>query len=223
MHDNLTERTLSDLACSLPGSTSLLRDYKLDFCCSGQRSLREAASELGLDAERIASELRALRPASEERDWRQASNAELIEHILERYHQRHRQQFPALLPLAQRVERTHAAHPHCPHGLVALLERMQEELESHMCKEEHILFPWLNQGVPLLHVQGPIGVMRHEHDEHAQSLATLAELTDDLTAPANACTTWRALYAGLEELRRDLMQHIHLENNLLFVGANRPQ
>ena len=121
------------------------------------------------------------------------------------------------------MERTHAAHPHCPHGLVALLERMQEELESHMCKEEHILFPWLNQGVPLLHVQGPIGVMRHEHDEHAQSLATLAGLTDDLTAPANACTTWRALYAGLEELRRDLMQHIHLENNLLFVGANRPQ
>ncbi|MDF3936125.1 iron-sulfur cluster repair protein YtfE [Pseudomonas citronellolis] len=223
MHDDLTERTLSDLACSLPGSAGLFHDYKLDFCCAGQRSLREAATAQGLDAEHIAAALRALGPREDARDWRQASNAELIAHILERYHQVHRQQFPALLPLAERVERTHAAHPHCPRGLTRLLERMQEELEAHMCKEEHILFPWLGQGVPLLQVQGPIGVMRHEHDEHAQSLATLAELTDDLTAPADACASWRALYAGLEELRRDLMQHIHLENNLLFVGANRPR
>jgi regulator of cell morphogenesis and NO signaling len=37
--------------------------------------------------------------------------------------------------------------------------------------------------------------------------------------PANACNTWRALYRGLDELRLDLMQHIHLENNLLFPRA----
>lgn len=222
MHHDLTERTLSDLACSLPGSIGLFQDYKLDFCCAGQRSLRDAATEQGLDAERIASELTALRPGSEERDWRHASNDQLIDHILTRYHQVHRQQLPALVPLAERVERTHGAHPHCPAGLTAHLKKMQEELEWHMCKEESVLFPWLRQGVPLTHVQGPIGVMRHEHDEHAQSLAQLAELTDDLTAPADACNSWRALYAGLEELRRDLMQHIHLENNLLFIGANHP-
>lgn len=222
MRDNLTERTLSDLACSLPGSVGLFRDYKLDFCCDGQRSLRDAAAELGLDAERIADELQALSPTEDTRDWRRASNDQLIDHILERYHQVHRRQLPALIPLAERVERTHAAHPQCPAGLAALLKKMLEELEWHMCKEESVLFPWLRQGVPLTHVQGPIGVMRHEHDEHAQSLAQLAELTDDVTAPTNACTSWRALYAGLEELRRDLMQHIHLENNLLFIGANQP-
>lgn len=222
MHDNLTERTLSELSFSLPGSTALFHDYRLDFCCAGQRSLGDAARERGLDAQRIAEQLQALPPGSPQVDWRLTSNAELIDHILERYHTVHREQFPALIPLADRVEKTHADHPQCPTGLTAHLRTMQEELEWHMCKEESVLFPWLRQGIPLAHVQGPIGVMRHEHDEHAQSLAVLAELTDDLTPPADACNSWRRLYSGLETLRRDLMQHINLENNLLFLGANHP-
>ncbi|MFS2125338.1 iron-sulfur cluster repair protein YtfE [Pseudomonas sp. Pseusp97] len=222
MTDNLTDRTLSDLAFSLPGSCALFHDYKLDFCCAGQRSLGEAADEQGLDAQRIAAELQSLPPANDQIDWRLTSNDQLIDHILERYHKVHREQLPALLPLAERVESTHAAHPQCPTGLTAHLKKMQEELEWHMCKEESVLFPWLRQGVPLTHVQGPIGVMRHEHDEHSQSLAALADLTDDLTVPADGCNRWRRLYSGLEELRRDLMQHIHLENNLLFLGANHP-
>lgn len=158
----------------------------------------------------------------QEPDFPGFGNAELIEYILERYHGVHRAQFPALIPLADRIEKTHAAHPRCPAGLTAHLRKMQEELEWHMCKEENVLFPWLRQGVPLAQVQGPIGVMRHEHDEHAQSLAILAELTGGLTLPADACNSWRRLYSGLEELRHDLMQHIDLENNLLFVGANHP-
>jgi len=44
-------------------------------------------------------------------------------------------------------------------------------------------------------------------------------LTDNIRPPEGACTTWRALYAGLSEFRNDLMEHIHLENNLLFERA----
>ncbi|MGB5826958.1 MAG: iron-sulfur cluster repair protein YtfE, partial [Pseudomonas mandelii] len=32
-----------------------------------------------------------------------------------------------------------------------------------------------------------------------------------------------ALYRGLLEFRDDLMQHIHLENNVLFVNALKPR
>ena len=44
-------------------------------------------------------------------------------------------------------------------------------------------------------------------------------LTNDITPPTGACVTWRALYTGLTQLREDLMQHIHLENNILFANA----
>ena len=36
------------------------------------------------------------------------------------------------------------------------------------------------------------------------------------TPPADACTSWHALYAGTRKLVDDVMQHIHLENNVLF-------
>ena len=69
--------------------------------------------------------------------------------------------------------------------------------------------------------RSPITVMRSEHDQHGEALAGLENLTNDMTEPADACNTWRALYAGLRQLREDLMQHIHLENNILFLNAEQ--
>ena len=48
-------------------------------------------------------------------------------------------------------------------------------------------------------------------------------LTNHIIPPADACNTWRALYRGLLEFRDDLMQHIHLENNVLFINALNPR
>jgi regulator of cell morphogenesis and NO signaling len=66
---------------------------------------------------------------------------------------------------------------------------------------------------------GPISVMRMEHEQHGEALQRLAMLTHDITLPRDACNTWRALYLGLRTLRDDLMDHIHLENNILFEGV----
>lgn len=216
----LSERSLGDLARSIPGATALFRQAGLDFCCGGRQSLGAAVAERRLDAAALLGALQALqdRPAAEERDWREASANELIDHLLTRFHQRHREQLPELLRLAQRVESVHGDRSDCPRGLADHLETMMRELDSHMAKEEQILFPLLRVGSPAF-VTGPIEVMRQEHDDHGAALARLASLTDGLRTPADACNTWRALYAGLQVLRDDLMEHIHLENNILFEGA----
>lgn len=92
---------------------------------------------------------------------------------------------------------------------------MAQELESHMRKEEDVLFPTIVRGFGAL-ACAPIAVMRMEHDDHGAALRRLEGLTDGLTPPRAACTTWRALYAGLHTFRQDLMAHIHTENNILF-------
>ncbi|TLX56083.1 iron-sulfur cluster repair protein YtfE [Stutzerimonas nosocomialis] len=218
----LLERTLGDLACSLPGATRVLRQHKLDFCCAGGLTLGEAAMRQALDAERIADELAALDAQSGDPvDWRQTTHGALIDHLLARYHERHREQFPELIRLAARVEQVHGERSECPRGLAEHLWQMQQELESHMLKEEKILFPLLRRDIGSPQASGPISVMRLEHDQHGEALARLAELTNNITPPAHACNTWRALYRGLDELRDDLMQHIHLENNILFPCAVR--
>ncbi|MCF6782702.1 iron-sulfur cluster repair protein YtfE [Stutzerimonas stutzeri] len=218
MTSALTEQTLGNLACAIPGATRIFRQYKLDFCCGGNTSLEEAAQQRDLDAQAIAAELAMLNRSSDsEPDWRNEPTGMLIEYLLERFHERHREQLPELIRLANRVEHVHGAKPGCPLGLAEHLWTMQQELESHMLKEEQVLFPMLQRGMEVPQSHGPIAVMRYEHDQHGAALAKLAALTNDITPPANACNTWRALYRGLEELRDDLMQHIHLENNILFL------
>ncbi len=44
-------------------------------------------------------------------------------------------------------------------------------------------------------------------------------LADNVTPPPEACATWKAMYNGINELIDDLMDHISLENNVLFPCA----
>ena len=218
---NLLEQPIGQLACALPGATRIFHQHKLDFCCGGHKSLREAAEKRGLNLDALLSELEPLQKLdSQNRDWRSASPAELIDYILRRFHEQHRQDVPELIRLAQRVEQVHADRSDCPAGLADHLEIMFQELLSHMMKEEQVLFPMLLAGSNG-EAQSPISLMRLEHDQHGDALARLESLTNDITAPADACNTWSALYAGLARLREDLMQHIHLENNVLFLNAER--
>ena len=218
---NLLDQNIGQLACSLPGATRIFHQHKLDFCCGGHKSLREAAEKRGLDLAALKTQLEALgRDDSAERDWREAPPAELIEHILKRFHERHREQLPELIRLARRVETRHAGRADCPAGLADHLEAMYQELVSHMIKEEQVLFPLLARGGER-NAGAPLAMMRFEHDQHGEALDELARLTHDITAPVDACNTWLALYAGLTELREDLMQHIHLENNVLFLRAEQ--
>lgn len=211
----LLDQSLGQLATSIAGATAIFQQYKLDFCCGGKHSLREALANKQLAAAPIVSALLQLQQQDGELiDWRSKPVKQLIEHILQRFHQRHRRQLPELSRLARRVEHVHFADPHCPTGLAGHLEEMYQELESHMMKEEQILFPMLAGGI---YPSGPIGVMEEEHLQHGDALETLDRLTNNITLPADACNTWTALYLGLQELKEDLMQHILLENEILFV------
>lgn len=55
----------------------------------------------------------------------------------------------------------------------------------------------------------------HVQDEEESILPRLG--------PEAACTTWRALYLRLQELEGELMDHIALENNVLFPKALNPE
>ena len=215
----LLDKTIGDIACEIPGATRIFHHYKLDFCCGGGKSLREAAAKRNVDTVKLTEELESLTQGNAVgRNWKEAEAREVIRHILKRYHDRHREQLPELIRLAQRVEHVHGEREGCPIGLADLLTSIHQEMESHMTKEEQILFPMILGGYFGM-TQGPINVMRFEHDQHGENLARMEELTNDITPPANACNTWRALYIGLAQLREDLMQHIHLENNVLFLQA----
>ncbi len=203
--------SLGEIAAGLPGAPAIFRRHKLDFCCGGSESLESAARRNGLDPAAIETEL--VRLSSEEPI--PDSVEDIIDYILERYHQVHRRELPELHRLAMRVEQLHADHPAVPAGLSDLLARMQAQLDSHMQKEEHVLFPLMRAGGNPMIVH-PISMMRYEHEEHGETLKALAAVTGDPTVSDGACETWCALYTGLAKLVEDLTEHMHVENNILF-------
>lgn len=207
---NYTARTLSTLATDIPGATAVFRKYKLDFCCGGAVSLSEAAGAKGLDANTIASELAALAPANVDAPREPAA---LIAHILTRYHEVHRRELPELIRLAKRVEAVHGARDDAPNGLAHLLQVVANELEMHMQKEENVLFPMMEEGGNSF-IRHPIAAMRADHQDVGAQLKQLEAYV--ATTPEDACATWRALNAGVTKFADDLMNHVHLENNVLF-------
>ena len=213
--------SLGELAAQQPSATRVFMRHHLDFCCGGKRSLAEACSRAGLDPAQILAEL-DLEATREPVDAvERLGQSELANHIEAHYHQGLRRDLPLLIEGARKVERVHAGKPGVPAGLADVLTDLLAEMESHMAKEERILFPMIRRGARGEAVYMPVRMMEREHDSHGAELARIRTLTGDLRIPDHACATWRTLYQGLETLEADLMQHIHLENNVLFARATQ--
>jgi regulator of cell morphogenesis and NO signaling len=211
--------TLAELAVTEAGAARVFYRHGLDFCCGGRRPLHEVCAARGLDADALLAQITAessAAPASPRWDLRPLD--ELVTFIVDHYHQRLRQGLPELIAMAEKVESRHGDKPACPQGLAAHLRRIQSEVLDHLMKEEGVLFPLILAGHGHS-VIGPVHVMEMEHGDHKRNLDMLRAMTTQYVAPAEACVTWRALYLGLAQLEQELMEHIHLENHVLFQRA----
>jgi len=207
------ECELGALARDIPGATAVLREHHLDFCCGGRQTLAEAAQSRGLNVGAISAQLAALDTGAPPDAPTDADS--LIDHIVTRFHEGHRRELPELIALAAKVEQVHAGHPEVPAGLAALLQAMRDALQTHMQKEEQILFPMMRRH-PGGFLAPPTARMREEHAEHGEMLENMRAIAHDFVPPQQACNTWRALYAGLAHFHAEFMEHVHTENYILF-------
>ncbi len=213
------ESALADLAVAFPAASRVFRRHGLDYCCHGRRPVSEACAERGLDASALLAEVSAeARASSDGESWSDRPLAEVVERIVSWYHARLRTELPLLLQMARKVEAVHAEKETVPAGLAAHLESLSQTLLDHLDKEEEGLFPMLVSGrggqpAPT------VNALEREHEDVALALQKTRALTTDLVPPAEACTTWRALYLRLDELEAEVMEHVHLENNVLFRRA----
>jgi len=214
------ERTVGEIAAELPAAVRIFDKYAIDYCCGGKTSLAAACAGRGLAPDRLIQELdAALAPSPVTApDWQTASLADLIDHILTKHHAWLKIELPRLSRLQHKVMAAHgAAHADSLVPLSETFEALRQELDAHMMKEEIVLFPMIRAGSRS--VANPIRVMEHEHDSAGRALDRMRTTTGNYALPADACNSYRALFAGLQDLEADLHQHIHLENNILFPRA----
>ena len=142
------DESVGDLASKRPGASRVFHRHGLDFCCGGGASLHEACAAAGLSIDSIVAEIHdeGAKHTPFER-WEERPLTDVIHHILGRFHEPHREELPRLLAMARKVEAVHGEKPDCPRGLADHLERMSEELELHMQKEEQVLFPLIRSAI----------------------------------------------------------------------------
>ena len=223
------QRTVAELVTEQPARARVFERYGIDYCCGGKRPLAEAAVERGVVTETLLSELASIEAADEDEavDWSQRSMTELADHIEATHHDFLRTELPRLAMLVDKVATVHGGRHPWMIEVRTVFGALAAELDSHMMKEEQILFPICRQldgpGTPAAFhcgsVQNPIRVMEHEHDDAGQALARMRSLTSDYTPPEDACNTFRVVLDSLSELEADLHRHIHKENHILFPMA----
>jgi len=204
------ESTVGDVVARHPETLPVFERLGIDYCCGGGRRLDEAVRASGFGWQEVSAQIGAAVAAADSArvrpSWADAPLTDLMGHIVERYHGNR--------------------HPEV-RDVASTFTGLRNELESHMMKEEHVLFPFIEQlesGLghrhPMLgHISSPIAMMEKEHDSAGAALAALRAATSSYTAPPDGCTTFRGYYDQLAVLERELHEHIHLENNILFPRA----
>jgi len=228
------KRTVAEIAAEMPRATCVFEAYGIDYCCGGDQTLEQACIKANVAPEVVERELAA--SAGESRsadtvDWRSVSPSQLIEHIVNFHHQYVRRSLGRLNQLFDQVMTAHGGtHRELPQ-LLRHFHALGDGLVQHMLKEEQMLFPYIMRledsktqhrpapPSPFGSVANPIRMMRLEHDNAGDEMKAMRKLTNDYAQPKTDCNSFRALYAALEEFERDLHQHVHLENNILFPEA----
>lgn len=218
---NLTaDKPVADIVSAHPGAAVVFERRQIDYWNEGRMPLADACQKRGLQAADVLAEIAQEQPA-ESPDWSAAPLDTLIAHVLDTHHVYLREVLPGLVDHAAGLGASGSE-------LAPLLQALREELDTHLMKEEMVLFPLVRgllraeaagASAPPSHcgsVRNPIRVMHMEHDSAAGALTRLRQITDGYQAKETAVA---AFYQQLLALERDLHQHMHLENNVIFPRA----
>ncbi len=228
---NTEQQSLSRIALEHYEVIPIFEKYSLDFCCRGNKTLSEACAEKSISLTAVIEELQQATSATKQTMPFTEMNAEqLISYILIHHHFYVKNTIPMIIDLLNKLVTKHGDHYPKMIKVYQLFTAVKEELEPHMQKEERVLFPRIKEVAALslqqrpfaqgpAYINSPITVMETEHDHAGQLMFEIRDITNNYTAPEDACTTHSVCLVALKAFEADLHQHVHLENNILFSMA----
>ncbi len=233
MH-NFQTKTVREIALEMPVTTRVFEEFKIDYCCHGNTMFDDACRNVGASPDAVMRKIDGILEVSnnKEFDWlADTTLTELVDYILDKHHVYTKEEIKQLTPLMAKVASRHSEHNPYLLELKNLFQDICDDLGPHMMKEEMVLFPYIEElesnlskhipglSPPFGTVLNPVRMMKNEHEEVGELLSKMRAVSNDYTLPEGACPSFTALYHRFVEFERDLHQHIHLENNLLFPRA----
>lgn len=223
-----SNQKIGEIVTKFPNAADIFKEYKIDFCCGGDRPLIKAINEQGVNEAELLEKINASYEKlqsnlyTNNRNWVEAPFDDLVDHIVNVHHGYLYENLPKISELTTKILRVHGEnHPELS-KVHKLFHIVKMELDAHLIEEETIQYPAIkeylrsNSEVDLDKAINIINQLQDEHTGAGDILKELRRVTNDYKAPADGCNTYKLTYAKLEEMESNIFQHIHLENNILF-------
>lgn len=221
-----TQTAIGEIVRAVPATSRIFENLNIDYCCGGKKALAEACRTKGLDAATVIAMLSAIEKPANDRptDVDAMTLAELCNHIQQVHHGYLQEELPRLEFMARKVAAVHGEHEPRLLELQKTFEAFKAEITVHTKEEDEIVFPAISKveaqnddaHVASFDLLTSVERLEHEHDDAGVALERFKTLTDNFTPPEWACNTFRAFYDGLTQLEKNMHQHVHKENNVLF-------
>jgi len=216
-------------------TADVFRKYNIDFCCGRKWPLDAVCKNKNLETEVVIEELEKIVrqiPSNAAIDFDSWDIDFLTDYVLNIHHRYLIKALPAVKEQIRKFLDGHLKNYPDLAILEVIINRFMKEIPPHMKKEEEIFFPYIKQiyhahkhresyaRLLIKTLRKPLEeVMLKEHETVGSDLHLLRMTTNNYTPPGNACITHKVTFAKLKELDKDLVQHIHLESNILFPKA----
>jgi len=221
--------TVGSIAAKDYRKAEVFKKLGIDFCCGGEKSLKDASEDAGITEAQLKAELEKADTitVSASQDYNKWKLDFLADFIANTHHEYIRENASVIRGLAEKVAQHHGSQHAELWPLSKRVTTLMDDLLDHIEKEEYRLFPQIKALVledretapAAVSIKAVIKAMHAEHDHAGDDLKYLRKITDDYTLPADACNSYTYLFEKLKEFEDDLFKHIHLENNILFPKA----
>lgn len=227
-------QTIREVVATQSSAAIVFERFDIDLCTLAEKSIDEACAELQLSVDQVLEKLadaEAQEHGNLSVDAANLSMSRLVQHIVRIHHQCVRRELPRLCEMAHELaSRRNDLDPKLK-DIEMLLNELRADLFAHIQKEEQVLFSFIYQmdqestvGYPpprvsLRSVSKSVSVVMQEHESANHIMAEIRRITSDFEVPEGACATHTALFTGLHAFEKDLKQHLHLENDVLFPRA----
>lgn len=216
-------------------AADVFRKYSIEYCCGGKFPLHVACEMNGVDEKNLVKELEE---ATQDMNISNTLNFNewhidfLTDYIVNVHHGYLRKALPSLQDHVTRFADGHRNKFSYLDDLQKTVSQLYRTFIPHLQQEEEIIFPYIRQighayysresyaSLLVRTLRKPVEqIMQHEHENTLRLMSRMRELTQNYTTPANACLSHKVTFRKLEEVDNDLVQHLHLENDILFPRA----
>jgi len=223
---------VSDIVRKDYRTADVFKKYGINYCCGGNASLKEACElkklNLSLVTREVENAVQTIHlPAAIRFDeWPVEF---LIDYILNVHHSYVKKTLPPLQMQIQSFAEGHRSKYPYMLNVADAFDTLSDILTEHMQKEETSIFPYLKQICSTYTRKETYGglfvrtmskrldhIIEVEHKRIVACLNELRDLTHRYTFTPSVCTNHQVIYHKLKEFDADLVQHKHLENNILF-------